>query len=134
MRSHIEMQTPENIDAGMKPDEARYAALRSFGGMEQVKEICRDLRGVGWIETLWRDARFGCRVLIRNWGFTAAAVLTLAIAIGANTAVFSFVDRVLLRRLPVHRPHELVQVGYEWKSRDGKVQTDASFNYPLYVS
>ena len=134
MRFHLEQQTRENIEAGMKPEEARYAALRSFGGMEQVKEVCRDLRGVGWIETLWRDARFGCRVLIRNWGFTAVAVLTLAIAIGANTAIFSFVDRVLLRCLPVDKPHELVQVGYESKSRDGKVLTGITFNHSLYRS
>jgi putative ABC transport system permease protein len=110
MRSHIELRTQENIQAGMKPQEARYAALRSFGGMEQVKEICRDLRGVGWIETFWQDVRFGLRMLRRNLGFTAVAVLILAIGIAASTTLFSVMEAVFLGQCPYQDPQTLVWI------------------------
>src|SRR6266550_7784312 len=110
MRSHVELRAQANIDAGMSPQEARFAALRQFGWTESIKEDCRDQRGVGWIETLIQDVRFGGRILRKNPGFTAVAVLTLALGIGANTAIFSFVHAILLRPLPFKEANRLVMV------------------------
>src|SRR5437879_2278245 len=110
MRSHIEMQTQENIEAGMNSEEARYAALRQFGWVESIKETCRDQRGVSWIENLVQDVRYGARKLRKNPGFTAVAVLTLAIGIGANTAIFSVINPILLRPLPFRDPERLVWI------------------------
>jgi predicted permease len=107
LRYHIEQQTEQNIRLGMSPEEARCAARKAFGGVEQAKERSRDSRGVRWLEELGQDLRYGARMLVKNPGFTLVAVITLALGIGANTAIFSLMDAVLLKSLPVKRPEQL---------------------------
>jgi len=110
IRDFIERETHDNIDRGMPPEEARYAALRKFGNVARVKEDTWEVWSFVWLEQLWQDVRFAIRMLAKNPGFTAVAVLTLALGIGANSAVFTVVDAVALRPLPVFRPDRLMQL------------------------
>jgi putative ABC transport system permease protein len=110
LRYHIEQQTEQNIRLGMNPEEARLAALKSFGGVEQAKELSRDARGVRWLEGLWRDLRYGARLILKNPGFTAVAAITLAMGIGANTAIFSFINTVFFLPLPAPDSDRIVWI------------------------
>jgi predicted permease len=114
IRSHLEMQIEDHLRQGMSPDEARHLALRKFGGVEQVKESYRERRTLPGVETFFRDLRYGLRLLRRSPGITAVAVLSLALGVGANTALFSVVDAMLLKTLPVPEPEQLVL--FEWQA------------------
>jgi predicted permease len=115
LRFHLESQIENNIRAGMSPKAARQSALREFGGVELAKEECRDERGTQFFEQLWQDVRFGARMLRKNPGFAAVAILTLALGIGANTAIFSLINALFVRSLPVKNSQELVML--KWKAR-----------------
>ena len=110
LQLHLERQIEQNLAAGMAPEEARYAALRLFGGVQQIQEECREARGITYIESLVQDLKYTLRTLRKNRGFTAVAVLTLSLGIGANAAIFLLLDAVRLRTLPVDDPQDLFEV------------------------
>src|SRR5437899_9546793 len=107
---HLDQQIAENLAAGMSAQEARYAAMRAFGNPTFLNEETRDTWGWTWLEQIASDLRYGARMLRRSPGFTAVAVLTLALGIGANTAIFSFINALRMRTLPVQKPDELVLI------------------------
>jgi predicted permease len=127
LRFHLEQQIEENLAAGMTLEEARYAARRAIGGLAQIKEQCRDTRGVDYIENFFQDLRYGLRMMVKDPGFFAVALLTLALGIGANTAIFSLLDSVLLKTLPVAHPEQVVSLSHFSPTGDGE-----SFTYPQF--
>jgi predicted permease len=147
--AHLEMHIADNVRAGMSREEARRAALLKLGGMEQTKESIRDRRGFPFLETLLNDVRFGFRMLAKAPGFTAVAVLTLALGIGATTAIFSVLNAVMLQSMPVRNPQELVVLRWSAHARPQDVGTSSfgdchrsernatlsggcSFSYPMF--
>src|SRR5262245_13039778 len=108
--AHLRLIQDDFERRGMSPDEARLAARRAFGGVEQAKEQQRDARSFVWLEDAKRDLAYAVRTLVRSPGFTVTAVGSLALGIGANAAIYSLVDAVLLRRVPVPAPGQLVEI------------------------
>ncbi len=129
--SHLQMHIEDYVRSGMTPDEARRQGLLKFGGLESVRETCRDRRSIPWLESGIRDLRHSLRLLRRSPGFTLVAVLLLALGIGANTAIFTLLDRLMLRPLPVKDPDQLVMI---WTTGPhfGSNQGSRSSSYPMY--
>jgi predicted permease len=128
IRDHIEMETQENVERGLSPEEAHYAAMRKFGNVTRVAEETRAVWSFIWIEQLLQDVSYGVRALRKNPGFAMVIVLTLALGIGANTAIFSVVRGVVLAPLPYSQPDRLVMV---WENRPN-VKT-LSTSYPDFL-
>jgi hypothetical protein len=126
VRFHLEMQIEDNLKAGMNPAAARYAALRSFGGIEPMKEVYRERRAFAVVETTAQDLRYALRTLGKSPGFTATAITVLALAIGVNTAMFSVLNAVLFRPLPYKSPEQLAML---W----GEIQKPGRTGRPLGI-
>ena len=127
LEAHLEMQTAENIRRGMHPNEARRQAMLSAGGLTQAAESVRDRRGLPWVDGVAADLKYALRALRHSRAFTVIVVLTLALGIGANTAIFSVVRGVLLKPLPNRDGDRLV---YLRQSADGPGQGDLDFSVP----
>ena len=132
LRFHLEQRIQEDIARGVPPNEARYAALRAMGGVQQRKEECREMRRTQLVDELLQDLRYAWRSLLKSPGFAAVTLLSLALGIGANTAIFSLLDKLLLESLPVERPRELVVLNPQG-FRNGWTAGNWSWSYPAYT-
>ena len=132
LRFHLENLMEENVAKGMPPQEARYAALRELGGVEQIKEECRDMRRVNYLENLAQDLRFGLRTLTKNASLAAVVVLSLGLGIGANTTIFSFVSALLFRPPAVKDSAELLELWNHNPQASG-IEAYEPLAYPDYV-
>jgi hypothetical protein len=110
LSAHLEQETADNIARGMDPREAREAATRKLGNLTKLREEIHRMNSLAWIESVWQDLRYGARALRANPGFTVVAVLSLALGIGVNAALFQLIDAVMLRNLPVKAPEQLVRI------------------------
>ena len=126
LRYHFDRMVGDLIAKGVEPEEARRRARLEFGGLEQIKEECRDARG-RWLEDLTKDLQYAVRTLRRSPGFLAVSVVSLALGIGANTAIFSLINALMLRSLPVNHPEQLVQI-----TRTNQEGMPLSVSYPLF--
>jgi putative ABC transport system permease protein len=124
IRTHLQMETQEQIESGLAPEDARYAAQRNFGGTLLATEKSRDVWGFRTLEMLWQDLRFGVRMLMKKPGFTVIAVFTLALGIGASTAIFSAVNPILFEPLPYPQAEQVTMV---WDKRDDGMRDDVTF-------
>ena len=120
IESHLAEATEEYIARGLSPEEARFAAMRDFGGVTQVKQVHRDMRALPWIGDAVQDVRIACRRLTKDRTATLMAMLTLAAGIGVSSALFSVIDATMLRPLPYPDPEQLVGIQVEEDDPDGK--------------
>src|SRR5262245_11912333 len=127
IESHLQIHIDDNLRSGMTPEVARRDARIKLGGVESAKGAYRDPRHLPMLETLWQDVRYGARILRKNPGFTAIAVFTLALGIGASTSIFTVINTLLLRSLPVKDPAELVALAVV-----GRDRPNYNFSFPLY--
>lgn len=130
LKFHLEMRAAENIRRGMDAKQARREAEKRFGNMTRIKEQGYEVRGGRWLETTWQDLRYSTRVLLKKPAFTAIAILTLALGIGANTAIFSVVNSLVLRPLPFSDPDSLVQI---WESNVRRGRSEMPASYPDFA-
>ncbi len=128
VRFHLDCEIEKNLQAGLSAEEARDAALREFGGIEQTKEKCRDVWAIRILEEFWQDVRFGFRMLLKSPGFTAVAIATLALGIGANSTIFSIMDGMWFRPSQVPKAYQLARL-----STATKESLDSLFSFPDYA-
>src|SRR5581483_3329111 len=128
LHSHLELEAEEQRDAGLSAEEAGYAARRAFGNTTLVKQDVRAESGWRWLESIWSDLRYAARVLRKNSGFTVVIATTLALGIGANTAIFSVCDAVLLKPLPYTDPKSILML-WEKELSDGAMGPVAPANF-----